>query len=138
MLFNGTIIKSAVSRHWCFALCLHTHPYTSTHPHGTHPEVHSVALLDVNASENLETAEVLWRNRNIQLVKCAGFFIFSTKNSTMVLKGQRGRRGSYQLTAMPKVFKNKTKGRCHNICLACFVQFRKIKQNQNRSQPTKI
>lgn len=53
LLFNGTIIKCAVSKHWCCALSLFTHPYASNPHSPTSPLPHSAAFLEVNTSKSL-------------------------------------------------------------------------------------
>lgn len=92
LLFNGTIIKCAFSKHWCFALSLFTHPYTSHPRHPTHTSSfpHSAAFLEVNASKSLAAKHQRKCSRENSSVQACNVqeFVFPTKHPILVVKGK--------------------------------------------------
>lgn len=101
LLFNGTIIKCAVSKHWWFVLSpvyspIRLIPRTAPFPH-------SAAFLDVNTSKSLAAKHWLkhsWENRNILLVMCGTLFSPPQKIPSSACQVQKGSRGPHQLDVL--------------------------------------
>lgn len=100
LLFNGTIIKCAVSKHWWFALSPVYSPIRLI-PRAA-PFPHSAAFLDVNTSKSLAAKHWLkhsWENRNILLVMCGTLFS-PPKIPSSACQVQKGSRGPHQLDVL--------------------------------------
>lgn len=94
LLFNGTIIKCAVSKHWWFALSPVYSPIRLI-PRAA-PFPHSAAFLDVNTSKSLAAKHWLkhsWENRNILLVMCGTLFSPPKKYPVVLVKCRRAAGG---------------------------------------------
>ena len=132
LLFNGTVIKCAVSKRFPCYSPIRLKPPSPLHP----PFPHSTAFLDASKSPAAEQRpKCSWENRNGQLVT---HFVFPHQTPAAGCRGQRGSRGSSQLAVVAEDFQNKTRSSCSNVCVACFVKsrFGSLKKNQSYTNTT--